>query len=77
MKILAIGTLKSMTPHQQRKYMPAEVPATLKLYLRRKDGAVLASRRQRGGYLFDDRRLSQAETLLKAMPLGGANPSDL
>jgi hypothetical protein len=59
MKILAIGTLKSMTPHQQRKYMPAEVPATLKLYLRRKDGAVLASRRQRGGYLFDDRRLSQ------------------
>jgi hypothetical protein len=33
MKIMAIGTLKSMTPDQQGKYMPAEVPATLKLYL--------------------------------------------
>jgi hypothetical protein len=33
MKIMAIGTLKSFTPEQQRTYMPAEVPATLKLYL--------------------------------------------
>jgi hypothetical protein len=74
MKILAIGTLKSMTPHQQRKYMPAEVPATLKLYLRRKDGAVLASRRQRGViFLMTVDSVKEAETLLKAMPLGGAN----
>jgi hypothetical protein len=30
---MAIGTLKPLTPEQQRTYMPTEVPATLKLYL--------------------------------------------
>jgi hypothetical protein len=33
MKIMAIGTLKPLTDEQQRKYLPGEVPATLKLYL--------------------------------------------
>ncbi len=33
MKIMAIGTLKPITPDQQQTYMPKEVPATLQLYL--------------------------------------------
>jgi hypothetical protein len=33
MKVMAIGTLKPLTPEQQHTYMPKEVPATLQLYL--------------------------------------------
>jgi hypothetical protein len=33
MKVLAIGTLKSLTEQQSGRIFPHEVPATLKLYL--------------------------------------------
>jgi hypothetical protein len=33
MKVMAIGTVKSLTPEQRQQHMPGEVPATLKLYL--------------------------------------------
>lgn len=33
MKILAIGTLKTLTDEQKTRIFPNEVPATLKLYL--------------------------------------------
>jgi hypothetical protein len=33
MKVMAIGTLKPLTPEQQQTYMPEEVPATLRLTL--------------------------------------------
>jgi hypothetical protein len=33
MKVLAIGTLKSLTEEQSNRIFPQEVPATLKLYL--------------------------------------------
>lgn len=33
MKVMAIGTLKPLSPEQRKRYLPAEVPATLQLYL--------------------------------------------
>ena len=33
MKVMAIGTLKPLTPEQRQMYLPKEVPATLQLYL--------------------------------------------
>jgi len=33
MKVMAIGTLKPLTPEQRQTYLPKEVPATLKLYV--------------------------------------------
>jgi hypothetical protein len=74
MKIMAIGTLKSFTPGQQRKYMPAEVPATLKLYL---DGKMeqFWLRDNNAGVIFlmTVDSVAEADALLKAMPLGGAD----
>lgn len=74
MKIMAIGTLKPLTPEQQRTYMPTEVPATLKLYL---DGKMeqFWLRDNNAGVIFlmTVDSVKEADTLLKAMPLGGAN----
>jgi hypothetical protein len=74
MKIMAIGTLKPLTPEQQRKYMPTEVPATLKLYL---DGKMeqFWLRDNNAGVIFlmTVDSVKEADALLKAMPLGGAN----
>jgi hypothetical protein len=74
MKIMAIGTLKPLTPEQQRTYMPAEVPATLKLYL---DGKMeqFWLRDNNAGVIFlmTVDSVKEADALLKAMPLGGAN----
>jgi len=36
MKVMAIGTLKPLSPEQRQRYLPKEVPATLQLYLDRK-----------------------------------------
>ena len=33
MKVMAIGTLKPLSPEQREKYLPKEVPATLQLYV--------------------------------------------
>jgi hypothetical protein len=33
MKVMAIGTLKPLTPEQRKMYLPKEVPATLQIYL--------------------------------------------
>jgi len=74
MKIMAIGTLKSFTPEQQNKYMPAEVPATLKLYL---DGKMeqFWLRDNNAGVIFlmTVDSVAEADALLNAMPLGGAS----
>jgi hypothetical protein len=47
MKVMAIGTLKPLSQEQRQRYLPKEVPATLKLSCRQ-DGAVLAARPGRG-----------------------------
>jgi hypothetical protein len=73
LKIMAIGTLNSFTPEQQRTYMPTEVPATLKLYL---DGKMeqFWLRDNNAGVIFlmTVDSVKEAEALLKAMPLGAA-----
>ena len=78
MKIMAIGTLKPLTPEQQRTYMPDEVPATLKLYL---DGKMeqFWLREANAGVIFlmTVDSIAEADALLKAMPLGHANSSDV
>src|SRR5271155_377704 len=73
LKIMAIGTLNSFTPEQQRTYMPTEVPATLKLYL---DGKMeqFWLRDNNAGVIFlmTVDSVKEADALLKAMPLGAA-----
>jgi muconolactone delta-isomerase len=73
MKIMAIGTLKSFTPEQQRTYMPKEVPATLQLYL---DGKIEQFWRRDDNtgviFLMTVDSIAEADALLRAMPLGGA-----
>jgi hypothetical protein len=74
MKVMAIGTLKPLTPEQRQKYLPDEVPATLKLYvdgkmeqfwLRDKNAGVI--------FLMTVDSVAEADALLKALPLGQAN----
>src|ERR1700722_4163920 len=74
MKVMAIGTLKPLTPEQQQAYMPKEVPATLQLYL---DGKMeqFWLRDQAKGVIFlmNVDSVDEADTLLKALPLGRNN----
>ena len=74
MKVMAIGTLKPLTPEQRQMYLPKEVPATLKLYvdgkmeqfwLRDNDAGVI--------FLMTVDSVEEANALLKALPLGQAN----
>jgi hypothetical protein len=74
MKVMAIGTLKPLTPDQRQMYLPKEVPATLKLYvegkmeqfwLRDNDAGVI--------FLMTVDSVAEADALLKALPLGQAN----
>jgi hypothetical protein len=74
MKVMAIGTLKPLTPEQRQMYLPKEVPATLKLYvdgkmeqfwLRDNDAGVI--------FLMNADSVEEANALLKALPLGQAN----
>jgi hypothetical protein len=74
MKVMAIGTLKALTPEQQQTYMPAEVPATLQLYL---DGKMeqfwLRSDMAGVIFLMSVDSVAEADALLKALPLGQAD----
>jgi hypothetical protein len=74
MKVMAIGTLKTLSAEQRLQYLPKEVPATLQLYLdskmeqfwlRDKDAGVI--------FLMTVDSLDEADSLLKALPLGRAN----
>src|SRR5262249_11280527 len=71
MKVMAIGTLKPLTPEQRQKYLPAEVPATLQLYL---DGKMEQFWLQDNGagviFLMSVDSVDEADRLLKALPLG-------
>ena len=74
MKVMAIGTLKPLSPEQQQTYMPSEVPATLQLYL---DGKMeqfwLQDERAGVIFLMNVDSVDEADTLLKGLPLGRAN----
>jgi hypothetical protein len=74
MKVMAIGTLKPLSPEQRMKYLPKEVPATLQIYLNGKmeqfwlrddDAGVI--------FLMSVDSVKEADALLKALPLGEAN----
>ena len=74
MKVMAIGTLKPLTPEQRQMYLPKEVPATLQLYL---DGKIeqFWLRDHEAGVIFlmTVNWVEEADGLLKALPLGRAN----
>ena len=74
MKVMAIGTLKPLTPEQRQMYLPKEVPATLKLYV---DGKMeqFWLRDNNAGVIFlmTVDSVEEAAALLKALPLGQAN----
>ena len=74
MKVMAIGTLKSLSPEQKQQYLPVEVPATLQLYL---DGKMEQFwLRDKGAgviFLMSVDSVDEADRLLKSLPLGQAN----
>ncbi len=74
MKVMAIGTLKPLTPEQRQMYLPKEVPATLQLYL---DGKMEQFWLRDNGagviFLMTVDLVEEADGLLKALPLGRAN----
>jgi hypothetical protein len=73
MKVMAIGTLKPLTPEQRRRYLPAEVPATLQLYLDGKMEQFWLRDREAGViFLMSVDSVEEADGLLKALPLGQA-----
>lgn len=71
MKVMAIGTLEPLTPEQRVACLPAEVPATLQLYL---DGKIeqFWMRDHEAGVIFlmTVDSVDEADRLLKALPLG-------
>jgi hypothetical protein len=74
MKVMAIGTLKPLTPDQRQKYLPAEVAATLQLYLDGKMEQFWLQDKQAGViFLMSVDSVDEADRLLKALPLGQAN----
>jgi len=73
MKIMAVGTLKALTPEQRQTYLPKEVPATLQLYLDGKMEQFWLRDQEKGViFLMNVESVEEANKLLKGMPLGGS-----
>lgn len=71
MKVMAIGTLKTLTEDQWAHYMPSEVPATLQLYLNNKMEQFWLRENNAGViFLMNVSSVDEADKLLKALPLG-------
>jgi len=74
MKVMAIGTLKPLTPEQRTMYLPKEVPATLQIYLDGKMEQFWLRDKEAGViFLMTVDSVEEADTILKALPLGSAN----
>jgi len=74
MKVMAIGTLKPLTPEQRQKYLLAEAQATLQLYLDGKMEQFWLQDKAAGViFLMSVDSVDEADRLLKALPLGQAN----
>ena len=74
MKVMAIGTLKPLTPEQRQIYLPSEVPATLQLYLDGKMEQFWLREGEAGGiFLMSVDSVGEADALLKTLPLCQAN----
>jgi hypothetical protein len=74
MKVLAIGTLKTLTEEQSNRIFPHEVPATLKLYL---DGKIeqfwLRDEMKGAVFLLNVNSMAEAEKLLGELPFTKEN----
>jgi hypothetical protein len=71
---MAIGTLKPLSAEQRQRYLPAEVHATLQLYLDGKMGQFWLRDKEEGViFLMTVGSVDEADRLLKALPLGQAN----
>lgn len=74
MKVMAIGTLKPLSPEQAQAHMPSEVPATLQLYLDGKMEQFWLQDQSKGViFLMNVESVDEADKLLKNLPLGRAN----
>jgi hypothetical protein len=74
MKILAVGTLKTLTEEQSSRIFPNEVPATLKLYLGGKIEQFWLRDEMKGAvFLMNVESVSEAEGLLAALPFTKEN----
>ena len=74
MKVMAIGTLKALSPEQRQEYLPKEVPATLQLYLDGKMEQFWLRAKEAGViFLMTVESIDEADRLLKGLPLGHAN----
>ena len=74
MKVMAIGTLKPLTPEQRAMYLPKEVPATLQIYLDGKMEQFWLRDKEAGViFLMTVDSVEEADTILKGLPLGRAN----
>jgi hypothetical protein len=74
MKVMAIGTLKPLTPDQLQTYLPKEVPATLQIYLNGKMEQFWLRDDNAGViFLMSVDSVEEADALLKALPLGRAS----
>jgi hypothetical protein len=73
MKVMAVGSIKSLTPEQRQQYMPTEVPDTLKLYL---NGTIEQFWfRDKAGpiFLMNVESVEAAKAAVGALPLTAAN----
>jgi hypothetical protein len=72
-KVLAIGSLKPLTPEQMKEFLPREVPDTLQLYLDGKMEQFWMREDGKGVVFLMSITVAEADALLKALPLGKAN----
>jgi hypothetical protein len=73
-KVLAIGTLKSLSDEQSSRIFPNEVPATLKLYLSGKIEQFWLRAEMKGAvFLMEVESVDEAEGLLGALPFTQEN----
>jgi hypothetical protein len=74
MKVMAVGTLKPLSPEDRQQYLPKEVPATLQLYLDGKMEQFWLREKEAGVvFLMTVESIEEADKLLKGLPLGQAN----
>jgi hypothetical protein len=74
MKVMAVGTLKPLSPEERQQYLPKEVPATLQLYLDGKMEQFWLREKEAGVvFLMTVESVEEADRLLKGLPLGQAN----
>ncbi len=74
MKVMAIGTLKPLSQEQLQHYLPAEISATLQLYLAGKLEQFWLREKEAGViFLMSVGSIEEADKLLKGLPLSQTN----